>query len=156
MIVLNSTVGNMHIALEQFNGLLLWNMMKLSGSQWEMVRSVSSLAELKNLFYSRLLFSFPLSVFPAPSLPHSLLFLPLFLQRMLKGNESTLSYICNDAGPCLPIGTAASPWYVKKKINLLTASLWTKESYPGSNVKLDLRRIKYDKHLQMPLSMIRG
>lgn len=55
-----------------------------------MVRRVSSLAELKNLFYSRLLFSFPLSVFPTPSLPHSLLFLPLFLQRMLKGNESTI------------------------------------------------------------------
>ncbi len=54
----------------------------------------------KNLFYSLSL------LFLSVLLPPSLLCLPFFLQRLLKGNESThpLSFISSDASPCLLMG----------------------------------------------------
>lgn len=126
---------------------------------------VSSLAETwyyidKNQHYSPLLFTFSpfnLSFLPppshAPALPS---FLPLFLYGDVERHQGRKSTVIHPRRyrPLPAYGTAASLRYVFIK-KIPTESLWTKENYPGFNIKLDIRRIKCDKHLQMLFFMIR-
>lgn len=85
----------------------------------------------KNLFYSH----FSRSVFLCLSLlpPLSLLFLPFFLQRLLKGNESThpLSFIISDAGLCLLSGQLPAPNMWKGKLIEIKIKKKKEESTPS-------------------------
>lgn len=131
--------------------------MRISLEKWRCEYRVNT------LHFCRLVFLF-LSVL----LPSSLLFPPVFLLRLLKGNERThpLSFISSDAGLCLLVGLLPVPDRQKRKwieiktptpsFHLLTTSLWSEESYPGSNVKSDMRRIVCNKHLQKLLLMVGG